>query len=134
MTVEALIFIVLGLLAAGFILKAASSSSTKRKSNISDRQGLVQGRGDGEGHGQGHGIDLDVMTKELEVAPVRRDAAPTAELQAIGDIDAIQRAHTLVDKGQIIEAIKYLCDNAGYDMKKAVDAVDLMGKKVYPSD
>jgi hypothetical protein len=75
-----------------------------------------------------------VITKELERLPERRDAAPTAELQTIGDIDAIQRAHILVDKGQIIEAVKYLVDNAGYDMHRAVDAVDSMGKKVYPSD
>lgn len=129
MTVEALIFMVLGLLAVGFILKAVSSSSTKQKSNI-----VSKIDGDGDRQGLRPGPDLDAITKELEVLPVRRDAAPTAELQAIGDIDAIQRAHTLVDKGQIIEAIKYLCDNAGYDMKKAVDAVDLMGKKVYPSD
>lgn len=189
MTVEALIFITLGLLAVGMILRAATSSSAKRKSDIGfkksisvqlnlsgplpdrfeanlngyieskkkiealkyvrettglglkDAKDIVDWVFSGKslhsllsGNGNGHGLDVDVITKELEVVPGRRDAAPTAELQAIGDIDAVQRAQTLVDKGQIIEAIRYLCDNAGFEMKKAVDMVDSMGKKVYPSD
>ncbi len=129
MTVEALIFMTLGLLAVGLIIRAATSSSSRRKSDI-----VLNKHGSGNGNGNGHGLELDVITKELEVVPVRRDAAPTAELQAIGDIDAVQRAQTLVDKGQIIEAIRYLCDNAGFEMKKAVDMVDSMGKKVYPAD
>lgn len=131
MTVEALIFIALGLLAVGFILKAAAASSTKRKSGIA----LQKNIGDKlKPSGPLPESESDVITKQLESVPVRRDAAPTAELQAIGDIDAIQRAQILIDKGQIIEAVKYLCDNAGYDMKKAVDLVDSMGKKVYPAD
>lgn len=135
MTVEALIFIVLGLIAIGFILKAASTSSPKQKSGLELKKSIGEkSKLSGPLPDNGHALDSDIITKELEVVHARRDAAPTAELQAIGDIDAFQRAQILVDKGQIIEAVKYLCDNAGYDMKKAVDAVDSMGKKMYPAD
>lgn len=66
--------------------------------------------------------------------PHLRDSAPTAEMQAISDVDAMQRAQILVSKGQVIDAVKVLHENAGYDLKKAAETVDAMGKKVYPSD
>jgi hypothetical protein len=121
---EAIIFMGLGLLAVAFIFKMASANSVNKK-NSSKLQVV---------NGNGNALDIDEITKELERLPQRRDAAPTAELQTIGDIDAFQRAQILVDKGQIIEAVKYLVDNAGFDMTKAVNAVDSMGKKVYPAD
>ncbi len=124
MTMEAIIFMGLGLLAVAFIFKMASANSVNKK-NSSKLQVV---------NGNGNALDIDEITKELERLPQRRDAAPTAELQTIGDIDAFQRAQILVDKGQIIEAVKYLVDNAGFDMTKAVNAVDSMGKKVYPAD
>ena len=124
MTVEAVIFIGLGLLAFGLILKALSASNVSKKNSAALQPAT----------GNGHALVTDEITKELERLPQRRDAAPTAELQVIGDIDAFQRAQLLVDKGQIIEAVKYLVDNAGFDMTKAVNAVDSMGKKVYPAD
>lgn len=63
-----------------------------------------------------------------------RDAAPTAEMQVIGEGHAMQMAQILVSKGQVIEAVKILRENAGYDMEKAVATVDSMGKKVYTAD
>ncbi len=148
MTVEALIFMVLGLLAVGFILKAAAGGDTKRKSDkrVLEKEVLAAdagaengggndiGNGNGNGNGNDHSFDPDVITKELETLHSRQDAAPTAELQAIGDVAAMRRAQILVDKGQIIEAVEYLRENAGYDMKTAVEAVDSLGRKVYPSD
>jgi hypothetical protein len=128
MTVEAMIFIALGLLAVGLILKKACRRSSTRKV---DRGGKTRSE---------VVPALSSANSQMQKAPgappdlMQRDAAPTAEMQAIGDSHAMAMAQILVSKGQVIEAVKVLHENAGYDMEKAVAAVDSMGKKVYTAD
>ena len=190
MTVEALVFIALGLLAVGFILKIASGNSSRRKQDtrslkaklescpplprefeaevsklveskklinaikyvreitkldLRDSKELVDLVKAGKslhdlcpekvnGNGNGNGNELEVSSVGKETTPDDRDSAPTAELQTIDNIEAIQRVQILISKGQTIEAVQYLCDNAGYDKKRALALVETMGKKVYSSD
>ncbi len=194
MTVESVIFIALGLLAFGLILKAAAASGSKHKSDKKsqknlpgqDRQPILKLAGplpDGfetdlqkfldskqlieaikyvrtatnldlrdakqlvdwvnggkdlhdllPGNGNGRGQKASIVKAPIDSSQAYTDAGPTAELQAISDNDAMQRAQILVSKGQVIEAVKVLHEDAGYDLKKATDTVDSLGKRVYPSD
>ena len=141
MTVEAVVFIALGLLCVGVMVKIAAGSSSKRNSDTNSPQtgekkevAPAKGNGNGNGNGNGQGKELEVGTVGKEKTPDDKDTAPTAELQTIDNIEAIQRVQILISKGQTIEAVQYLCDNAGYDKKRALALVESMGKKVYSSD
>ncbi len=96
----------------------------------------ARGRGHGNGNsgGNGQGKELEVRTVAKGNDPDYRESPPTAELQTIDNIEAIQRVQILISKGQTIEAVQYLCDNAGYDKQRALTLVETMGKKVYSSD
>ncbi|HNB22364.1 MAG TPA: hypothetical protein PKZ32_08100 [Candidatus Melainabacteria bacterium] len=97
-------------------------------------QDLLAGNGNGDRGGTGHGNALEVSTVGKGNTPDDRESPPTAELQTIDNIEAIQRVQILISKGQTIEAVQYLCDNAGYDKSRALALVETMGKKVYSSD
>jgi len=127
MTVEALIFIVLGFVAVGFLIKALASRSGQLKSDTASGKPVLSTAGAGQP------LKVNTVSAARENDHMR-DAAPTAEMQAIGDSHAMAMAQILVSKGQVIEAVKVLHENAGYDMEKAVAAVDAMGKKVYTAD
>lgn len=118
MTVESLVFIALGLLAVGLILKMAAARTSSRKPDATSALERL----------------TDAARNPAGEAELLRDAAPTAEMQVIGEGHAKQMAQILVSKGQVIEAVKVLRENAGYDMEKAVATVDSMGKKVYTAD
>lgn len=83
--------------------------------------------------GVGHASSKGENTHDFSI-PHEPDMGSTAEFTALSDTDAIQMAQILVNKGLVIEAVKVLRENAGYDMKKATDVVNSMGKKVHPAD
>jgi hypothetical protein len=126
MTVESLVFLALGLVAVGLILKMAAAKTSSRKPDKGSNKPTAYEQ-------------LTAAAKSSATTPPSdpaglRDAAPTAEMQVLGDSHAVAMAQILVSKGQVIEAVKVLHENAGYDMEKAVATVDSMGKKVYASD
>jgi hypothetical protein len=145
MTVESLVFIGLGILVVVLSVKVAIAENAKRNHAVATGQDLQDfsptnsnridsSNGIENDKESGHIKDLEVSTVGKEKTPAGKECAPTAELQTIDNIEAIQRVQILISKGQTIEAVQYLCDNAGYDKQRALALVDSMGKKVYSSD
>lgn len=139
------------IVASGKLIDAVKYVRTKTNLDLKDSKEVVDlvkagrslhdllpanGRGHGNGNtgGNGHGMELEVKTVGKGNDPDYRESPPTAELQTIDNIEAIQRVQILISKGQTIEAVQYLCDNAGYDKQRALALVETMGKKVYSSD
>lgn len=138
MTVESLVFIGLGLLVAVFLVKIAIDENNKGKHPAPSEEEGVTSSANSAGSNNGSEIEhiqnLGVHIVGKEKHRSAKECAPTAELQTIDNIEAIQRVQILISKGQTIEAVQYLCDNAGYNKERALALVDSMGKKVYSSD
>lgn len=138
MTVESLVFIGLGLLVIVLFVKIAIDENTRRKQLVPSAEKGVTNNASSTGNSNGREIEsiqnleVDIVGKEKQ--RTAKECAPTAELQTIDNIEAIQRVQILISKGQTIEAVQYLCDNAGYNKERALALVDSMGKKVYSSD
>lgn len=138
MTVESLVFIGLGLLVIVLLVKIAIDENTRRKQLAPSAGKGVTNSAKSTGNSKGREIEhiqnLEVHIVGKEKHRAAKECAPTAELQTIDNIEAIQRVQILISKGQTIEAVQYLCDNAGYNKERALALVDSMGKKVYSSD
>lgn len=138
MTVESLVFIGLGLLVTVLLVKIAIAENTRIKQLVPSAGKGVTNSANSTGNSNGREIEhiqnLEVHIVGKEKHRAAKECAPTAELQTIDNIEAIQRVQILISKGQTIEAVQYLCDNAGYKKDRALALVDSMGKKVYSSD